>query len=186
MATSGPNSPGTLADDSGVGTIAWSNPSNAASSNNSYATAALAISEVSHYLKATNFGFSIPGGSTINGITVEIEQSQTGALIKDHRVRIVKGGSIGSTDKAAAGNWTVMDGYITYGGAADLWGETWTDSDINATTFGVAIAAINNGAMATAQVDHIRITITYTAGAAGAAKQSTISNRAAVRRAANY
>ncbi|WP_369678271.1 hypothetical protein, partial [Enterococcus faecium] len=26
---------------------------------------------VSHYLKATNFGFSIPGGATINGILAE-------------------------------------------------------------------------------------------------------------------
>ena len=32
----------------------------------------------SHYLKATNFGFSILSGSTINGIEVEIEQKRTG------------------------------------------------------------------------------------------------------------
>ena len=30
---------------------------------------------ISHYLKATNFGFSIPSGATIDGIVVEIERS---------------------------------------------------------------------------------------------------------------
>lgn len=55
-------SPGTLADDAAVGTVAWSNPSNAASSNDSYATASGA-GGTTHYLKATNFGFAIPAGA---------------------------------------------------------------------------------------------------------------------------
>ncbi len=34
----------------------------------------------SHYLKATNFGFSIPSGATINGILVEVEKHKTGTV----------------------------------------------------------------------------------------------------------
>ena len=62
---------GTQADLAGVGTITWSNPTNAASSNNSYATAAAGTS---HYLRFSNFGFAIPTGATINGVTVGIER----------------------------------------------------------------------------------------------------------------
>lgn len=36
----------------------------------------VAGSTISHYLKATNFGFSIPSGATINGILVQIEEDQ--------------------------------------------------------------------------------------------------------------
>ncbi len=34
---------------------------------------------ISHYLKATNFGFTIPAGATIDGILVEIEKRQVSA-----------------------------------------------------------------------------------------------------------
>ena len=150
MADTGYISPGTMADDSTVGTISWSNPNNAKASDGSYATAekdgtyldspvdgyakivkadgsigttdkagedALDSSdtyriyggstekwgetwsytdindsdfgfvfaagffhaieldyEYSEYLKATNFGFSIPSGATIDGIEIGVEQ----------------------------------------------------------------------------------------------------------------
>ena len=38
----------------------------------------------SHYLKATNFGFSIPEGATINGILVEIEQKYDSGILASH------------------------------------------------------------------------------------------------------
>ena len=165
MATTAATSPGTLANDASFGDVAWSDASNAASSNDTYATSAIAISQTSQYLKATNFGFSIPGGSRIDGITVEIEKSVTAlSNVTDVRVRIVKGGAIGSTDKSDVDNWSTTDTYETYGGAADLWGETWTATDINVSTFGVVIAAQYGSGVPTAQVDHIRITVTYIPG----------------------
>lgn len=63
----------------------------------------------------------------------------------DHRVRIVKGGVIGATDKASVTAWPGTLAYTTYGGEADLWGETWTVADINSTTFGVAISGYASG-----------------------------------------
>lgn len=77
--TLGPNGTGTGADDASVGTITWSNPGNITASDNTYATNLTGcITSVSHYLKATNFGFSVPAGATITGITVEIERKGTG------------------------------------------------------------------------------------------------------------
>lgn len=189
MASSGPNNPGTLADESSIGSSAWSNASNAASSDNTYATNSVSGGGISHYLKATNFGFAIDSGATIDGIVVEVEKgwpSGIGAPV-DYRVRIVKGGVIGSTDKSSVDMWTVMDTYKTHGANNDLWGETWAAADINDSGFGFAISATNGGGMpADIQIDHIRITVYYTAGApAGAAKTSTIV-RQSVRRAAYY
>lgn len=138
----GPLSPGTMADDATVGTVAWTNPNNAKVSDNVYATAdvttgpacdnsiklvkggvisgtdlsagagyptsdaytsfgsssnlwglslvpgdinasnfGVAVSAkksdgsvITHYLKATNFGFTIPTGAIINGVVVEVER----------------------------------------------------------------------------------------------------------------
>ena len=68
-------SPGTLADDDTSGTETWSDPTNAAASDDSYATNSRSGTSVqTHRLKATNFGFSIPTGATIEGIEVSVER----------------------------------------------------------------------------------------------------------------
>jgi hypothetical protein len=93
---------------------------------------------------------------------VEIERKESGAgAASDSRVRIVKGGTIGSTDKASGSEWPTTDTYATYGADDDLWGETWTVSDINSSGFGVAISARGLASGGTASIDHIRITVYY-------------------------
>lgn len=164
MATQGPNSPGTAADDATVGTLAWSNPDNIKVSDNVYASASTStVPFTTHYLKATNFGFSIPAGATINGILVEIERKMSGPSVSviDSEIKIVKSdGSIGSTNKSTGATWQTVESYSSFGGSSDLWGETWTSSDINSSNFGAVLSATVN--LRTANVDHIRITITYT------------------------
>lgn len=168
MTTTGPNSGGTFANDTTVGTTNWTSPSNAASSNNSKADSGSLTTQSTYYLKATNFGFSITG--TIDGITVEIERmcsSFGGQKMRDNSLKLVVGGSIVGTDKAATStDWPTSDTYATYGGAADLWGLTPTDTEVSASDFGVAISgkAFNFGkGTVIGEIDHIRITITYTA-----------------------
>ena len=145
MANTAATSPGTMANDATVGTVAWVNPDNAKVSDNVYTTTTMDyhgeiyeyaikivksngtigttnkstgawlsdtegyhtygslsnlwgeswtpadinsanfgmvfahedtyVSEISNYLKATNFNFSIPTGATINGIKAEVETS---------------------------------------------------------------------------------------------------------------
>lgn len=160
----GPNNPGTLADDSSVGNSAWTNPGNAAASDNVYVTS----------------------GNAFNG------------SVQDNIVSIVKSnGTIGSENKAIAGNWPTSDTYSSYGSSSDLWSETWSYSDINDVDFGVVISSKktlsithylkatnfgftipsnatidgilaeiekkNSGSeLGIANVDHIRITVYYT------------------------
>jgi len=61
--------------------------------------------------------------------------------VYDDKVRIIKGGVVGSTDRASGSAWPGTLTYSTYGSSSDLWGETWTVADINSSSFGVAISA---------------------------------------------
>ena len=157
----GPRFAGTTINDAGIGSIAWTTPENAATSNDSYATAS--GSAASNYSKASDFGFSIPGGATINGILVEWEVASDGAATNDNAARIVKGGTIGSTDRSNATFWTGTDTFLSHGGSSDLWGETWTASDINDTFFGAALSALISVPGST-RIDSVRITVTYNGG----------------------
>lgn len=165
MASSGPNSGGTFSDDSSVGTTAWTNVSNAASSNNLYAQCALNSGIDSHYLKCTNFGFAIPGGSTIDGVIVIVECYTSQIGIEDKAAYLVKGGSIVGSNKKNASQWDdSVDTNMSHGGVADLWGTTLTVSDVNASNFGFVIQATNTSPKfsGTAYIDHITITVYYT------------------------
>lgn len=171
MSTAGPNSPGTLADDAAVGAVAWSNPGNAASSNDAYAVFSTSGVQQAHYLKATNCGFSIPAGATIDGVTVSIERKaqHNSALRKvvDSVVRLVVGGTVSGDNKANTGTaWPTGDGSASYGGAADKWGLTPSAADVNGSDFGMVLSATSSGSNGTTSgsVDHITITVTYTEG----------------------
>ncbi|MDP1681220.1 MAG: hypothetical protein Q8L39_05535, partial [Burkholderiales bacterium] len=159
-------SPTTCASIAGIGTVAWSNPARAISSNNSYATATV-DGTTTRYLQCTGYNFAIPTGATINGITVSVERRSnriTDGGSKDAAMRVVKAGVIGATDRSTATTYTTADVIEAHGGAADLWGDAWTPAQINAANFGAAFAAIKAnaaGASHTISVDHVRITIDY-------------------------
>lgn len=96
--TSATHDSGTQADDAAVGSIAWTTPANAATSNDTYTTAT--GTGTTHYLKATNFGFDLPTGATVNGIKAAVERkSSTGTL---------------STSNTLAGTGTNDASYGTY------------------------------------------------------------------------
>lgn len=170
MASAGPLATGLSANDASIGTTAWATPSNLSVSDDFRATNVMGSAGVqSNYIKCTTFSFSIPSGATIDGIVVEFEKAYNGAAnpCKDNAVRIVKGGTIGSTDRSNGSNWTTTDTIISHGSSSDLWGETWTDSDINATGFGAALSAVAVGGVSQGLVDFCRITVYYTAAASG-------------------
>jgi hypothetical protein len=146
----------------------WANTSNAAASDNVYSDyggfSSGAGVKYTDYLVATNFGFSIPSGATNIGIIIEIERSDPSPVSRtaDHSIRIVKGGVITGTDQSSGAGYSRTDAYQIFGSAGDQWGTTWTAADINATDFGVAIAArrSSNGTNA-GRIDHILVTIVY-------------------------
>jgi hypothetical protein len=148
----------------------WSSTSNAIGNNNQYASVTISDSDnVTAYITAKDFDFSIPSGATINGIEVFVEKqrdcadSSCSSDVYDNRVRIIKNNTVGSTDRSIASPWTDSDSTVTYGSSSDLWGTTWAPSDINSTGFGFALSAKRSGGGdRTAKVDLIQIKVHYT------------------------
>lgn len=142
----------------------WVDPGNAAASDDLRAVNGI-LSAGLEYLKATNYGFSIPLGATIQGIQFDCERLGTGSFggtAVDESTRLVKGGAISGDDKASPDLWPAVDGIKSYGGAADLWGLAWLPEDINSALFGVVLSAVASGFGQSAQVDHMPITVHYT------------------------
>lgn len=168
MPSAGPFFAGTAANDASIGFVAWTNTSNATGATDaSFAACTYSAPNTGNYLKVTNFGFSVPTGATIQGIVVAVQKKKSagGDDVIDQAVRIVKGGTIGATDRGTADQWpTPTSDSVPYGSASDLWGETWTAADVNASTFGAAVAPAPADTLfgaGTAQVDAVTITVTY-------------------------
>ncbi len=152
------------------GGITWNNPNNGKTADGLNATSASTLNniKVTDYLKLTGFNFSIPSWATIISIKVEIKKSRGSSgsgNIVDSQVKIVKNNVIGGTANInkfdGSTSWPSVNTYVAY--ASDLWGETWTPTDINSSIFGVAISATgSSGGSRTAQIDNVQITITYT------------------------
>lgn len=182
------NYAGTCSNDSSVGTYPWGSPSNATASDDSYSTVLLPVSAYTHYLRCGNFGFTIPSGAVINGITVVIERTQAGDSGKDYQVRIVTSdGGVGSQNKASPAVWPTSppDATESYGSSSDLWAQSWCAAspgvqscstgvfNVNHGNFGVAMSATSGTNTTALAVDSFEITIDYTAPTATTAPTST-------------
>jgi len=165
--TAGPNNAGTGADNSAVGTLTWTNPGNITLADGVYATATSSAGNNTHYLQGSNYGFSIPAGATINGITVNINGHKNGTgggSYFSNIVELVKGGVIGGNNNASNQQLSnPSDSVQTFGSVSDLWGQSWTATDINASNFGVVASYQSATNTSSVSIDYIQVTITYTA-----------------------
>ena len=173
-------------------TFKWQNTSNASTQNDSYSSllftdvsnvlaavpASISPADETNYLVCKNLDSNIPNDATIEGIKIYIDRynSFTGdgtVIITDNAIYLTKNGTdtVGN-NKSVGTVWpsTDTDTYATYGGVSDLWGTTWTASEINNDNFGVMIGPTiefvgltgENGS--SANVDHVYIEITYAGG----------------------
>lgn len=146
------------------GATHWQNPTNIYTSNNVYATVNLDTDEESHWLRATTFGFEIPVGATIDGISMRFERKSEDGYHEDYSIKIVQNGTEQGTDHVKAVAWPLSDAYETYGSSIDKWGLSWSPEQINADNFGVSVCCIYTGEESgcKASVDHVEITVYYT------------------------
>lgn len=170
---SGPSNATVFSNNTSAGTVAWNNPGNASTSNNSYAQASQLLSLFAtantNYLVVQGLGFTIPVAATICGISVSVERSagglSLGGAVKDAEVRIIKNGSITGINHANAASWPGTDAIATYGSSSDVWGVSWTPADINAGNFGIMIAASLSAGLVSvsmsARIDHVSVTVYY-------------------------
>lgn len=174
----GPNFP--TSADSESGGIQWANPNNIFAQDAVYSTAtgtAASNGDQTQNLVALayNFSASLPSTATINGITVTVGYARTSGgthvTLTEGNVILLKNRVPVGSDKGTGADLSNPTTTITYGGSSDLWGATWTGSDINNAQFGILINAAltsNNGiAIPALGVDYIKITINYTPAAGG-------------------
>jgi hypothetical protein len=175
VASQGPRYPTIASTVGNAGTSensdAWSGPGNIVSDNGTEAviTAASYDSpDISQLLFGWTFGFTIPGTATIDGIIVEIDRRNSAGAASDNRVQLGKGTAfadlVGDNKADTATDWPTTTAIATYGGSTDLWGTTWTPTEINASTFSVWLSVQADAANTDIQVDFIRITVHYTEG----------------------
>ncbi|TSC70699.1 MAG: hypothetical protein G01um101470_802, partial [Parcubacteria group bacterium Gr01-1014_70] len=99
-------------------------------------------SKQSEELQLSNFHFSIPDGSTINGIRLRKERDAGGANdIYDLVIQLSKtaGVQIGSNEASTTVAWGTSDVTDIYGGSGYLWGTTWSEAEVESSGFGVVI-----------------------------------------------
>lgn len=170
--TAGPNG-GT-----GAG-ASWTTPTNVATTNAAYATCSANNSSCAGKLSASAFGFSIPGGATINGITLAaVVHCATAAACDFSNISGVAGTGVCVTKVAAtcigtsktdATGWAATDVTITFGNGADLWGTTFTQAEINAAGFGAVVdPEVNIALNKVMSIDSLLITVTFTPAATSA------------------
>lgn len=168
MADTGVKYPGTVATaaSSPYDDNDWSNIGNITADDTTYATITADTYDTGQYtyvVKASNLSFNIPAGAQIDGILVETGSgADAGELSKDVLVQLSKDNTNRVGDnKAKNENLTPSIVNRTYGGAADLWGTTWTAAEVNASTFAVhfAMRAVNDNS--DIYLDYIRVTVYY-------------------------
>ena len=170
--SAGPNNPATASDQSFTGSnYTFSGTSNIFTSNNIYASASATVfllAGKTDYLIATNFSETIPAGVIICGIGVSVQKSATGinilSSVTDYKVSLVKNNVVVGNNYASAAIWTGTNTNTTYGGNGDLWGTTWSVSDVTSANFGVAFSAQLSGVLSlfpTANIDNITMTVYY-------------------------
>lgn len=159
----GPNGPSS-ATTSGSTSYNWSNASNVLTDNSSAATATIVgANNTTNVLRLTNFGFSIPSGTVINGILMQVRMQGTNGKSRDQTIQLRKAaGAVGNNKARSKSNWPKNAAKeVRFGGSSDLWGTTWTFSDINNSAFGIDIAAKCRRGTAVARVEYVSITVFY-------------------------
>jgi hypothetical protein len=160
------------------GTAPWTNPLNALVGDGPVATSDLTLAPTNHfaseYLRCSGFDLgAIPSGATITGIEVLVLRQEAGPtpnVAREASLKLLKGLTPvpTGTDQAAAAGQPFIPTTLTertYGSPSNLWGTTWTRSELqNGSGFGVVYAVRRSGSSNPAQVrvDAVRVRITYT------------------------
>lgn len=158
MASAGPNSPSAASG--------WTTSSNVYTSDNNYATASISAGGASPMLLVQGFGFAVPSGASILGITVAIERSAGNSGLVDNTIQLLNGsGTPTGSNKSAGAAWPTSDTVATFGSSSDTWSASLTDTDVNSASFGVQIKCTNSAGLSrTAYVDYVSITVEYSSG----------------------
>ena len=177
MATAGPNYSTTWASTSSTpyDDDTWVSVANLSSAA-TYATITASSydsPDYSYLAIGTAFGFSIPSGATINGVTVEINGCYTAGSASIAYVALHNAGSVIGTAKTTDPSITASYATYTFGSSSDTWSASLSDTVINSSTFGVRFSVQADSPNTDISFNWARITVEYTAAGGGASYSSS-------------
>lgn len=160
MTTTGDIIAGAGASVDRAGATAWTSPGNVTADDGAYTSAAVPTD----YLVCSSFGFNIPDGATILGITVKVQAYETGTGSTNFVPQLISSttptliGSAKSATTVSGGSSGTPNNY-TVGGAADVWGASLTPAIVNNSGFGVALWTTDT--VNTLFIDFVSIAVEY-------------------------
>lgn len=175
MATTPWLSPGTIISSGSYGgTFPWSNPSNIAADDGSYAdSSGFVAGDYTESLICTNFnaGSYISAGATLDGIECAIRglyqsTDSVGGVMNAERIQLCASGFVTGGNKATGIFWEGYEIERILGGAADKWSSSWTRADAVNSSNGVLVQCFVGGfiedGVTDALMDSIFMRFTYT------------------------
>lgn len=158
-ATTGNTFPGTAANVARASNATWSNPGNARADDAADASASVPCA----YLVATNYGFAVPTGRRILGVTARVEASETGSGASNYIPQLCSAATptlIGSATAAVAVSGTTK-AISTVGAPVDTWGAALTPAIVNGSGFGLVLWSDDTTNVLA--VDYVTLAVEYTA-----------------------
>lgn len=140
----------------------FTNPSNAYSSNDVYATRVTSTVD-NYYQSFENFNITIPDGATIEGLNISIEGNVGGATLRLY----------GGFWNNGSSSWTDFADYVQLPDTTDSTqtmfgtdpyfkgGKTWIASDFTNANFSIAVKTDISATSRTYNLDHIQVKIYY-------------------------
>jgi hypothetical protein len=165
---SGPNSAGTAVQVAFSGSAAaWNNPGNLAFGGSTGSNLTVGGSANSAYLNCANFGFNIPAGATVTGIQANIVWTDNNEFdVADNNIFALQAGVTVGSNQSLGTLIQNLPSTATYGSSSNLWGATWTPTDINNGGFGISLQLFNQNntgdAFATAFVNSVALVVYFT------------------------
>ncbi|MBI2474065.1 MAG: hypothetical protein HYV68_00015 [Candidatus Taylorbacteria bacterium] len=147
----------------------WTSPSNAYSSDNSYATAGTAVAQ-----DYGNFGFNIPSGDSIVGVDVKVEGKGSTAA---GTFSVALSWNGGTTYTTATSSWTLStsDQVFVMATSSDLWGRaSWSPSEFSDANFRLRITAAPSSNTVSVDAIQVRVQHQVTGGGEGGGGRSAL------------
>lgn len=129
-------------------------------SGTSTSTSCTATQKDRHVL--SNFGFSIPAGSTIQGIEVKLN-SRADSTSGSPRfcVQLSWDGGATWTNTITSGTLSTAETIYIVGGVTNTWGRTWTDSNFSNANFRVRLTMVASNTSRDFSLDWVGVQVRY-------------------------
>jgi hypothetical protein len=109
-----------------------------------------------------NYNFAIPGGSTIDGIEVQLDaRADSAAGAPKMCIQMSWDGGVTWTAAQSTATLSNVEGTYILGGAADLWGRVWSVSEFSNSNFRVRVINVSTSTARDFALDYIAVRVHY-------------------------